>query len=91
LRKIRKLIRKAGSDNDFYSIDNGKMVLGTVIIVIGWCMLNSCGSGGHNITSVGGRYSVELAYMNTLISGSFSSMTSFLLKRHIVRGDNAKT
>lgn len=54
-------------------------------------MLNACGSGQHNVNSVTGRFAAESAFLNTFLSGSFSSMLSFLLKRHIVRGDDAKT
>lgn len=54
-------------------------------------MLNSCGSGSHSLNSVSGRYAAELAFMNTLMSGSFSSFLCFMLKRHIVRGDHQKT
>ena len=85
LRKIRKLVKKAGSDNDFNEIDNGMMAIGTVITVIGWAMLNSCGSGTHNINTVAGRYEAELAFMNTFIAGSFSSIIAFICKRHVVR------
>jgi len=53
LRKLRKMIKKAtvasGEDNDFYRIDNQLMILGTFITIIGWSMLNACGSGQHNI------------------------------------------
>ena len=49
LRKLRKMVKKAtvaaGEDNDFYSIDNQMMVLGTFITILGWSMLNACGSG----------------------------------------------
>lgn len=88
LRKIRKLVKRAGEENDFYTIDNQLMVLGTFIVAIGWAMLNASGSGGHKINSVGVRYETELAYMNSFISGSFSGFISFILKRWIVRGDN---
>ncbi len=64
------------------------MILGTFITVIGWSMLNACGSGPHQINTVGGRYSAEIAFMNTFIAGGFSSFFSFFLKRYIVRGDN---
>jgi ammonia channel protein AmtB len=88
LRKVRKLIKKEGADEDFYQINAPMMVLGTFLVVVGWCMLNSCGTGAHSLNSVGGRYSAELAFMNTLMSGSFSAMICFVLKRHIVRGDH---
>ena len=49
LRKLRKKIKHAtvaaGEDHDFYQIDNQLMILGTFITVIGWAMLNACGSG----------------------------------------------
>jgi hypothetical protein len=49
LRKLRKMIKKAtvaaGEDIDFYRIDNQIMILGTFITIIGWSMLNACGSG----------------------------------------------
>lgn len=88
LRKIRKLIKKEDEDYNFYTIHNGMMVLGTFIIVLGWSMLNASGYGQHSLNSVSGRYAAELAFMNTFLSGSFSSFFSFMLKRHIVRGDH---
>jgi ammonium transporter, Amt family len=95
LRKVRKLIKHAtvssGEDHDFYAIDNQLMVLGTFLTVIGWAMLNACGSGNHNINSVSGRFAAESAFLNTLLSGSFSSFISILLKKHVVRGDKRKT
>jgi hypothetical protein len=49
LRKLRKMIKRAtiaaGEDNDFFRIDNQLMVLGTFITILGWSMLNACGSG----------------------------------------------
>jgi len=54
-------------------------------------MLNACGSGSHNITSVTGRFAAESAFLNTFLAGSFSSFISFLFKRFIVRGDDLKT
>ena len=95
LMKLRKMINKAtvaaGEDHDFYRVDNQQMILGTFITVIGWAMLNACGSGQHSVNSVSGRFAAESAFLNTFLSGSFSSLTSFLLKRYIVRGDNLKT
>lgn len=95
LRKIRKKIKadpySAVDYFDIYKIDNQKMILGTMITVIGWAMLNACGSGRHNINSVTGRQAAELAFLNTFLAGSFSSFISLLLKRYIVRKDNEKT
>ena len=95
LRKVRKMIKKAsvcaGEDHDFYKVDNQLLILGTFITVIGWSMLNACGSGSHNITSVSGRFAAESAYLNTYLAGSFSAFVSYLFKRYIVRGDNLKT
>lgn len=94
LRKLRKKIKQspysAVDKFDIYKIDNQLMILGTVVTVLGWAMLNACGSGRHNINSVGGRLQSELAYLNTFLAGSFSSVISFLLKRHIVRKDKLK-
>jgi ammonia channel protein AmtB len=85
LRKIRKKIKHAtvatGEDHDFYLIDNQLMILGTFITVIGWAMLNACGSGAHNMNTVSGRFQAESAFLNTFIAGSFSSIFSFLLKK----------
>ena len=88
LRKIRKLIKKEGEENDFYTIHTPMMVIGTFIVVIGWSMLNACGYGTHSLNSVSGRYAAELAFMNTFLAGSFSGFISFILKRHVVRGDH---
>jgi Amt family ammonium transporter len=95
LRKVRKLIKhetvSAGEDHDFYAVDNQLMILGTFITVIGWAMLNACGSGSHNVNSVSGRFAAESAFLNTYLSGSFSSIFCILLKKHIVRRDKPKT
>lgn len=91
LRKVRKLIKKEGEENDFYNTNVPLMVIGTFIIVIGWSMLNACGYGTHSLNSVDGRYAAELAFMNTFLSGSFCGFISFLLKRHVVIGDHKKT
>jgi len=91
LRKIRKLIKKDEEDYNFYTINNPMMVLGTFIIVIGWAMLNGSGYGTHSINSVSARYAAELAFLNTFIAGSFSGFVAFMMKRHVVRGDHAKT
>ena len=88
LRKVRKLIKQEDEDYNFYTIHNGMMVLGTFIIVLGWSLLNACGSGTHSLNSVSGRYAAELAFLNTFLGGSFSALFSFMLKRHIVRGDH---
>lgn len=92
---MRKLIKHAtvstGEDHDFYAIDNQLMILGTFITVIGWAMLNACGSGNHNVNSVSGRFAAESAFLNTLLAGSFSAFISILLKKHVVRGDKRKT
>lgn len=92
---MRKFIKHASKakweDNDFYAIDNQLMILGTFITVIGWAMLNACGSGSHNINSVTGRFAAESAFLNTLLSGSFSSFIAILLKKYVVRGDKKRT
>lgn len=91
LRKLRVLIKRAGYENDFYYINNVRMCLGTAILAFGWFYLNACGSGYHHINTVSGRYATELAFLNSIVSGGFSSLTSFFLKRHIVKGDHKKT
>ena len=88
LRKIRKLIKKDDEDYNFYTINNGMMILGTFIIVMGWSLLNAAGYGTHSLNSVSARYAAELAFLNTFLSGSFCAIISFLLKRHVVRGDH---
>lgn len=88
LRKIRKLIKKEDEDYNFYTINNGMMILGTFIIVIGWSLLNASGYGTHSLNSVSGRYAAELGFLNTFLSGSFCAFISFILKRHVVVGDH---
>jgi ammonia channel protein AmtB len=66
------------------------MILGTFLTVLGWSMLNACGSGSHNINSVSGRFAAESAFLNTFLSGSFSSVFCILLKKQIVRSDRLK-
>jgi ammonia channel protein AmtB len=67
------------------------MVIGTLLIVIGWSMLNACGAGTHSLNSASGRYAAEVGFLNTVLSGSSCALICFLLKRHIVRGDHRKT
>jgi ammonia channel protein AmtB len=92
LAKVRRMIKRDGEDTNFYtSIDVSRMVLGTFITSIGFVMLNTCGTGSHSINSFDGRYAAEVAFMNTFISGSCCGFLCFLLKRHIVIGDQWKT
>jgi len=91
LRKVRNLINKETQNNDYYSTNIPMMVVGTFIAVIGWTMLNAAGAGRHSLNSVDSRYAAELAYLNTFLSGSCSSLVCFVFKRHIVRGDHKKT
>lgn len=88
LRKVRKLIKKEGDENDFHQVNAPMMVIGTFIVVIGWSLLNACGYGTHSLNSVAGRYAAELAFLNTFLAGSFSGFISFILKRHVVIGDH---
>jgi len=67
------------------------MVIGTLITVIGWSMLNASGSGSHSLNSTKARYAAEVGFLNTFLSGSSCGLICFLLKRHIVRGDHKKT
>lgn len=67
------------------------MVVGTLLVTIGWSMLNGCGTGPHSLNSVGSRYAAEVGFLNTYLAGSASSMVAFLLKRYIVVGDHMKT
>lgn len=91
LRRVRSLIYKETQLNDFYAINVPMMVFGTFLCVIGWVMLNSAGAGKHSLNSYSGRFTSEVAYINTFLSGSFSGLISFVLKRYVVRGDNKRT
>lgn len=91
LRKVRKLIKEDQEDENFYATNVPAMVIGTMITVIGWGMLNACGSGNHSLNSQGGRYAAEVGLLNTILAGSCCGLVCFLLKRHIVRGDHKKT
>ena len=64
------------------------MVIGTILTVIGFAMLNACGAGTHSLNSFSGRYAAEIALLNTFLAGSCSAFLCFLLKRHIVVGDH---
>jgi ammonia channel protein AmtB len=92
LAKVRTLIKRDGEDLNFYTmIHVPRMILGTFLTVIGFSMLNSCGTGNHSINSFSGRYAAELGLMNTFISGSVCAFICFMLKRHVVLGDHWKT
>lgn len=95
LRKLRKLINRAtlseGLDHDFLRVDNSLLILGTFVTSLGWAMLNACGAGKHDITSVSGRFQAETAFLNTMLAGAFSAVISMILKKQIVRGDRKKT
>lgn len=67
------------------------MVVGTFLTVIGWVMLNTSGTGAHSLNSLDSRYAAEMAYINTFLSGSCCGLITFVLKRHIVRGEHKKT
>ena len=92
LAKVRRLIKRDGQDLNFYTMINvPRMVLGTFLTIIGFAMLNACGSGNHSINSFRGRYAAEVALMNTFIAGSVCGFICFMLKRHVVIGDHWKT
>lgn len=92
LAKVRKIIKRSGQDLDFYKfVHVPRMVLGTFLSIIGFSMLNACGSGQHSLNSFEGRYAAEIAFLNTFIAGSASGILCFLLKRHIVYGDHMVT
>ena len=92
LAKIRRMIKRDGEDTNFYSsIDFSRMVLGTFMTVIGWAMLNTCGTGTHTLNSSDAFYAAEISLINTLISGGVCAFICFLLKRHVVIGDQWKT
>lgn len=57
LRKIRKLIKTETSENDFYSINVTMMVIGTILITIGWGMMSAAGLGTtHTLNSALARF-----------------------------------
>ena len=92
LAKVRRMIKRDGEDNDFFtSVHVPRMVLGTMLTILGFCFLNSCGQGQHSLNSFKGRYTAEIAFLNTLISGSVCGFICFMLKRHIVLGNHWKT
>jgi hypothetical protein len=46
LDKVRRLIKRDGADLNLYTmIDVPRMVIGTMITILGFTMLNSCGYG----------------------------------------------
>ena len=52
LAKVRRLIKRDGEDLNFYTmIQVKRMVIGTFLTVIGFAMLNACGSGLHSLNS----------------------------------------
>lgn len=93
LRKVRKMIFREGEDRDFYhTYSTPLMVIGTFCIIIGWSILNAVsGYGTHSLNSNDGRYSAEVAFLNTFLAGSTSGFLSMLIKRHVNIGDHAKT
>jgi Amt family ammonium transporter len=92
LNKVRRMIKRDGEDISFYtSINVPRMVLGTLLTILGFSFLNACGYGSHSLNSFEGRYAAEIAFLNTFLAGSCSGFLCFLFKRHIVIGDHWKT
>lgn len=48
LRKIRKLLNTDNVDNEFYTINPMFMMVGTILVSIGWAMLNAAGAGTNH-------------------------------------------
>jgi ammonia channel protein AmtB len=62
------------------------MCIGTILITVGWAMLNAAGAGtNHLVTTIATRTYAEQAYLNTFIAGAACSFVCYFLKRHIVR------
>jgi ammonia channel protein AmtB len=86
------MIKRDGHDVNFYTfIDVPRMVIGTLLTILGFAFLNACGYGSHSLNSFDGRYAAEIAFLNTFLAGSCSGFLCFLFKRHIVIGDHWKT
>jgi hypothetical protein len=45
LRKLRRLIRVDISESNFYYMNVPVMVVGTILVIIGWCIMASSGTG----------------------------------------------
>ncbi|TNV84072.1 hypothetical protein FGO68_gene17622 [Halteria grandinella] len=92
LNKVRRYIKRDGQDVNFYtSINVPRMVIGTLLTILGFAFLNACGYGSHSLNSFDGRYAAEIAFLNTFLAGSCSGFLCFMFKRHIVIGDHWKT
>ena len=92
LRKIRKLIRVDLTENNRYAINVNYMVIGTLLVTIGWCLMNAAGTGTtHTLNNYNARYYAANSILNSVLSGSVCGLICFMLKRHIVCGDHMKT
>jgi ammonia channel protein AmtB len=62
------------------------MCIGTILIVVGWAMLNAASPGtNHQLTPQHRRISAELGYLNTFIAGGACSFISYFTKKYFVR------
>ena len=87
LYKIRKLIKRELTQGNVESgIDMPKMVVGTFMTTICFCMMNSLGLNSQfDLFSQQARYNANFGFVNPILSGSTSGLISFLLKRFVTR------
>ena len=92
LRKVRRMIKDDYMEEDYYSIENAFMTVGTLLVVLGICSLGVIGVGTRSsINSDKSRYFSQNSMLNILLGGAASSILCFMLKRHVVRGDQKRT
>lgn len=85
LLKVRVLINRETQEEDFNAVHIAYMVLGTLILIPCWAMLNAVGASTLTMGLASTRHASELGFMNTFISAAPSGLICFGLKRWAIR------
>lgn len=84
LYKIRKLIKRELMEGNTESgIDLTKMIVGTCILSICFCTMNSLGMSPPSLFTKQARYNANFGFINPLLSGAVSGMISYVIKKFL--------
>ena len=87
LYKIRKLIKR---ELTYGNVESGisltKMVIGTFIITMCFCMMNALGLNQQfDLFTQQARYNATFGFINPILSGSASGLVSYLVKKYLMK------
>jgi len=86
LYKIRKLIKRELTQSNVESgIDLPKMILGTFLLTVCFCMMNSLSLNAQfDLSTPYARYNANFGFINPLLSGSISGLVSYIVKMRLI-------